>query len=376
MAIDKTRRVYSAALIGCGSIGSYVMDELVDSRGGIMLPYGHSEVLKNHPQTELTAGVDPDRDRLEDFGRRWEVSHLYPDHREMLERESPEIVSIASPPTLHPVQVVDCAEHGVKGIFCEKPVAPTLREADEMIRACDANGTKLSINHTRRGDPYCHQVRRLVEEGELGEILTVTSTWAGRLFLSGTHSYDLTNYFLGDIPTAWLIGHLEELTSQMTAVPTQRGVDVGGVAYVVYQNGIRAFLNGRDGHTGLAFEISGTKGITRYGYEESQLWKRNESSSFRELLKYPFPKKMRYTAPMVYLLEDLIEAMETEREPISSGRIARRALEQILATHYSSQHENSKVSFPFEEREMSAPFQWFGKEGRALYQKPSPLAQD
>lgn len=376
MTLDPRRKVYRAALIGCGSIGSYVMDEVVGSTGRMILPYGHAEVLKTHPQTELVAGADPDKGRLEDFGRRWDVSRLYADHREMLERERLEIVSIASPPMLHPEHAIDCAERRVLGIFCEKPLAPTLGEADEMIRACNANGTRLSINHTRRGDPYILQARQLLEEGSIGDILTISLTWAGRLFLSGTHTYDLTNYFVGDTPTAWLIGHVEEPTSQMTAVPTQRGVDVGGTAYAVYQNGIRAFLNGRDGHTQLSIEICGNKGVIRLMGDDAQLWKRNEDSLFRQLLKYPFHRMRRYTAPMVYLLEDLIEAMETGREPISSGPTARHALQQIFATHYSSQHDNCKVTFPFNEREMRAPFQWLDEEGRALYQTPSSGAKD
>ncbi len=85
---------------------------------------------------------------------------------------------------------------------------------------------------------------------------------------------------------------------------------------------------------------------------------------------------MRYTAPMIYLLGDLIEAMEAGREPLSAGRTARHALELILTTHYSSRHDNAKVHFPLEELEMSAPFDWFGEGGRTLYYAPNAGARD
>ena len=85
---------------------------------------------------------------------------------------------------------------------------------------------------------------------------------------------------------------------------------------------------------------------------------------------------MRYTAPMVYLLEDLIEAMEGGCDPVSNGRTARHALEQILATHYSSQHDNCKVHFPIKELEIKLPFQWFGSEGQTLYHAVSEGARD
>lgn len=207
MALAPNRKIYRAALIGCGSMGSYCMDELVGLRSRMLLPYGHAEILQIHAQTELIAGADPSPERLDDFGRHWEVDRLFTDHRTMLEQAQPEIVSIASPRDFHAQHVIDCAERGVKGIFYEKPLAPTLREANALIKACDDHGVRLAINHTRRDDPFMHQARQLLVDGEIGELLTIAVTWSGRLFESGTHSYDIANDFAGDIATDWLIGH-------------------------------------------------------------------------------------------------------------------------------------------------------------------------
>jgi predicted dehydrogenase len=367
---------YRAALIGCGSMGSYVMDELVGHRGRILLPYGHAEVLKTHPRLDLVAGADPDPRRREDFARRWAVPRVYADHRDMLERERPLVVSIASPPTLHAQHVIDCAERGVRGIFCEKPLAPTLREADSMLAACENHGTALAINHTRRGDPFVHAARRLITDGEIGQVLTISATWAGRLFLSGTHSFDLVNYFNGDRPTIWLVGHAEEPSAEMKVIPTQRGEDVGGTAYAVYDNGVRAFFNGRDGNAAFRFEIFGTGGYILVDDQDAGLWRQDKTGPFRGLLKCPFPQMMRYTAPMVFLVDDLLAAMETGREPLSSGRTALHALSQILATHFSSENDNQKVMFPFTELDWRAPFRWFGAGGSVLYHAPNPGARD
>jgi predicted dehydrogenase len=361
------RPVYRAALIGCGSMGSYYMDELIGLKSHTILPIGHAEVLKTNPRTELIAGADPDAGRREDFGRRWEVGAIYADHREMLEKERPEIVSIASPPDVHAQHVIDCANAGVKGIFCEKPLAPTLKEADELLAACANAGVKLSINHTRRGNPWILRARELIDAGELGDILTITMTWAGRLFLSGTHCYDLVNYFAGDAPTAWLTGHAEVPTAEMKVVPTQRGVDVGGTAYVVYENGIRAFLNGRDGNVTLQTQVYGTKGMLVLDDHEAQLWALSDTGGFRELAKVRFPQMMRYTAPMVYLLEDLIAAIDEDREPMSNGRHARHALTQILATHASSRNNNQRIDFPYVDVDARPPYQWFSADGEAVY---------
>jgi predicted dehydrogenase len=246
----------------------------------------------------------------------------------------------------------------VKGIFCEKPIAPTLREADAMIDACAAYGVRLSINHTRRGEPYYRRARQLVEEGAIGKVLTITTTWWGRLFLSGSHLFDLVNYFVDDVATAWLIGHTEEPTAQMPVMPTLRGQDVGGTAYVVYQNGVRAFFNGRDGNAAFRTDIFGSKGLIALDSYEAHLWQEDEASPHRELVQRPFPQRMYFTAPMVYLLEDLVGAIEQGGNTVSSGEAARHALAQIVATHFSSQHGNQKVIFPFDQLDMSAPFRW------------------
>lgn len=363
--------VFRGALIGCGSMGSYYMEELVGLKSRTLLPVGHAEVLQVNPRTELIAGADPDLGRREDFSRRWGVPAIYADHKEMLAKERPEIVAIASPPDFHAEHVIDCARAGVKGIFCEKPLTPTLKQADEMLRICDENGTKLAINHTRRGDPWVRQARALIEAGEIGDLLTITMTWAGRLFLTGTHCFDLVNFFAGDVDPSWIIGHAEVPSAEMKVVPTQRGVDVGGTAYINYENGVRAFLNGRDGNVTLQTQIYGTGGMIVIDDHDAQLWKLGDSGGFRDLAKVRFPQMMRVSAPMVALLDDLIAAIDQDRDPMSSGRHARRALAEILATHASSRNNNQRIDFPFVDDEARPPYQWFSADGQAVYHATS-----
>lgn len=377
MKTDKAKHHYRASLIGCGSMGSYAMDELEGLKTRMILPFGHAETINTHPQIELMAGSDPDTNMLKDFGKRWDVSALYTDHIQMLENEKIDIVCIASPPDLHKEHVIDCAKHGVKGIFCEKPLAPTLREADELIQACKKYNVRLAINHTRRGDPFVHQAQKLIEEGAIGDLLTITVIWPGRLFLTGSHCYDLANYFAGDVDTDWLVGHTEDPESTMNVIPTQRGVDIGGNTYLVYSNGIRAFFNGRGGHaTMISIELHGSKGMINLNDYETELWISNESSKFHELLRHPFPQKMYYKAPMEFLLEDLIHSIEDGHEPMSNGYTARHALEQILATHDSSQNDNIKIHFPFPKLDMSTSYRWLGKDGKVEYFAHNPGAKD
>ena len=349
---------YRAAVIGLGAMGSYAEDELAGLSARIMLPFGHASTLTAHPRVELVAGADPDSARRSAFAERWSVPAVYADHREMLQREKPDLVCVATPPEAHAAQVIDCAEAGVRGVFCEKPLTPTLREADALIAACAAHGAALQVNHTRRGDPYLRRARDLIGAGEIGEVLSVVATWSGRLFLSGTHLFDLINFLLGDRPTAWVVGQTEGSAATMIVNPTQRGQDLGGTAYLTYDDGVTAFFNGRVGNVTLQMEVFGTRGRLLLDDHEAQLWGARETGGFRETIKRRFPQVMAYVAPMTWLLDDLIAAIETGREPAAGGATARHALAQILATHASAAQGNAKITFPFTDLDARPPYRW------------------
>ena len=155
-------KVYRVGVIGCGRIGS-------ERDPDPPIPLTHAGAFHMLPQAKVVAGTNRGRERLEAFGRKWGVSALYHDHREMLEKENLDIVCIATHPELHEDEVIDAAEAGVKGIFCEKPIAISLAEADAMIDACDRASAVLLINHSRRWDPAYHKARELVEEGAIDE---------------------------------------------------------------------------------------------------------------------------------------------------------------------------------------------------------------
>ena len=76
------------------------------------------------------------------FGERWGVSRLYRDYREMLAKEQLDIVSVCTPTRSRAEVVEAVVESGVKAVFLEKPLARTLREADQIIRQLDDRASK------------------------------------------------------------------------------------------------------------------------------------------------------------------------------------------------------------------------------------------
>ena len=127
--------------------------------------------------TELVAVADESADGLakavERLGRAAGSPPLgFRDWRAMLAEVKPEIVSLCMRHIdCHAEMAIAAAEAGVEGIFLEKPFVRTAAEADAVIAACRASGTKLALAMVNRHSPTYAVVRDLVEDGRIGRLL-------------------------------------------------------------------------------------------------------------------------------------------------------------------------------------------------------------
>ncbi len=135
--------------------------------------YGHGldRVWLDIPGCQIVAVADAHEAGRQQALRRLHVSKGYADYREMLDKEKPDIVSIA-PRWLdeHCDMVVAAAERGVH-IYQEKPMCRTLAEADRMVAACEKHKVKLAIAFQTRYSPKLQAAHELIWDGQLGEIL-------------------------------------------------------------------------------------------------------------------------------------------------------------------------------------------------------------
>src|SRR5215211_6436973 len=110
-----------AGIIGLGRIGTGLDDPWFDAHvqdeSWRARPCTHAGQLQAHPDVVLVAGADPEPDRRSAFERRWGVTRTYADHRQMLERERLDVVSVATRGPDHFRPTVDAAHAGVKGIL-------------------------------------------------------------------------------------------------------------------------------------------------------------------------------------------------------------------------------------------------------------------
>lgn len=337
--VADTERTYRAAIIGCGDVGSTIGDDMLGNPGRWVLPHGHAPSYEAAARVELVAGAEIDDERRLTFGQRWDIAeHVYANYREMLEAEQPDIVSVATPTPMHEEMALASVEAGVRAIFLEKPIASSLAGADRVVAACAEAGIPLAVNHTRRGDAVYRKVAELAQTGAVGELHSMMMLFPSRLMWIGTHGLDLMNFVVGDAPVRWVSGEVQEGGDR----------DPGGNAIFEYENGARGFINGfRDNPVGFRLHVIGSEGeivVSRY---DLQLWRNRPGSWMRyEPVIYPFPQTLNYASPMVKLIEELVEAMEGGPEPVSNGRTALAALEQIVGIHCSSRQDCRRVRVP------------------------------
>jgi predicted dehydrogenase len=318
------------------------------------MPRSHAAAYHLHPQTEVVGVCDIRTELLDAFRQQWQDVwpdvRLYTDYREMLARECPELVSVATPDDLHADMVVDAAVGGARAILCEKPIATTLADADRMIRAAEANGVLLSVEHSRRWDPKYRKAREMVHSGELGALRTIAmSLYSPRamLFRNGTHMVDMV-CFLAGADAEWVSAELEEGFDTYATYQGDGGhvpsSEPSASAYIHFANGVRAQLNlVKTRVSTLGFELACDDGLIRVSDLGLAVVK---SDGHGESLSSPLLAQAYAAEFQLAAVAELIHVLEHGGALVSPARAARQALEIMLAMLRSHQLGNARVNLP------------------------------
>jgi predicted dehydrogenase len=331
--------VWRAAIVGCGRIADSIEDEVADAPGWALLPFSHAGAYQRCTRTELVAAADPNAERRARFGERRGVERLYADYREMLDRETPDVVSICVPTRAHPevaLEVAAHASHGVKAIFLEKPIAQSLADADRMIEAFHRHGVAVAVNHTRTWDPLYAAIRRLIADGAIGQIHSIMAHGREGALFGGVHMFDLLRSLIGR-EAEWVSG---ELDPGKTFDPGARGV-------IAFSEGVRVYVNCSEADpTGFEVDITGTEGRIRAGNALYPEWWQVDRTGRRPAwVRRTFPGMHDGRSAMLRAVEDLLDSAETGRPPLSTATDARANLEIAVAFHLAHQ-SGTRVSLP------------------------------
>ncbi len=188
------------AVVGCGAV----------------VERFHLPAVRQVPGVKLSALVEKDSTRLRQLGLRYPGARLCRDLDELPAETDAALVAV--PNALHAPIATNLLRRGIH-VLCEKPMAITLEACDAMVQASRETGSVLVVGHHKRFVPSVRQAKKLLDEGRLGAIRSITGsmgmprTWRSRtafhldhslagggvLIENGVHLVDLVLWIVGDV---------------------------------------------------------------------------------------------------------------------------------------------------------------------------------
>jgi len=126
------------------------------------------------PEVTITAMCNRDAGRARTIMDKFGVANHYTDYREMLEKEKPDFVDLITPPPTHLEMSKIAADLGVH-VICQKPLAPTFDEAKRIVDYADKAGIRFMVHENWRFQPWYREIRKLLDDGAIGEKIHVMS---------------------------------------------------------------------------------------------------------------------------------------------------------------------------------------------------------
>jgi len=152
-------RKIKAAVIGAGFMGKV-----------------HTEGIRRLGNVEVIAAAAVSKDEAQRFGELMSIERVTDDYRELIADPEIEAVHVCTPNALHAPVSIAAMEAG-KHVLCEKPLAMSAAEAQQMLEVARRTGVVHCVNHNLRYYPVLQHVRQMIARGDLGEILIVQGTY-------------------------------------------------------------------------------------------------------------------------------------------------------------------------------------------------------
>ena len=138
--------------------------------GAGIIGLAHMEVARRSPTCALIAIVDPAPGAAAIAAKAGVA--LYRSLAELFEKNRPDGVILATPNKLHLEQALQCIAVGMP-MLLEKPITPTVREAEALVKEADRAGARILIGHHRAHSPIMARAKQLIDEGRLGKLVAV-----------------------------------------------------------------------------------------------------------------------------------------------------------------------------------------------------------
>ncbi|MBN1435460.1 MAG: Gfo/Idh/MocA family oxidoreductase [Sedimentisphaerales bacterium] len=243
--------------------------------GGIAYRRTIPEFVKMASKAELVSVMDINKACAHKVAEEFGIAHFCDNESELLSQDI-DAVYIATPQNVHCRQAVQAANAG-KHILCEKPIAITAQEVDEIEQACSKAGVQFMLGFCMRNNVYNRKARELVQSGALGQMVMgraqltcwyppIEGAWrqdvnishGGALLDMGTHCLDILEWIM-DSPIVEVTGFQDLMTHDYATK-----IEDASTIVARFANGahgvIDNYFNLPDAAAQNALELHGTKG--------------------------------------------------------------------------------------------------------------------
>jgi scyllo-inositol 2-dehydrogenase (NAD+) len=308
----------------------------------------HAENLRRLvPEARLVAIADVAAQRAKQVADELEIEHAFGSLEEMLQRKDVDAVVIATPDKFH-AQSIRMAASAGKNVFCEKPLAITLEDAEAALRAVSRAKVRLQVGFMRHYDPAYAAARKRIEGGEIGTPIVFKSVGRdkdepplsayqsgvnGMLFYTNSiHDFDLARWLMQD--------EVLEVQSYTTTTVRPELAKYGDiVAGVVNLKFVHGAIGNIESHAQAIYgydvrtEIIGSKGSIFVGtLQRTPVAFLTAQGSSKNLADHFLSQ---FADAYLTEIRDFVQTMLSDRAPTVTGEDGLRALEIAIAAENS-----------------------------------------
>ena len=348
---------FKFAIIGCGRISYKGVEAIINNKEEAVL-VATCDALEEK-------AIEKKEEYIKGIGSDCDVK-VYTDYKEMLNNEDIDAVYIATESGYHPEIAIYCMDNG-KHVICEKPMALSTKDADDMIAAAKKNNVKLSVSHQNRFNAPIQKLRNAIEGNRFGRLVNGTARilwnrnmgyyqqapWRGTWELDGgtlmnqcIHNIDLLQWMMG--------GEVDTVYAQCDTFLRDIDAEDFGAIVIRFKNGAIGIVEGTAcvfpknlEETLSIFGESGTVCIGGLAVNTIETWKFEDNMEEEaELLKnQEGDPDTVYGFGHTSLFKNVIDAINNNTEPLINGEEGKKAMEIILAA-YKSRLTGLPVKFP------------------------------
>ena len=358
------KKIYNISIAGCGKVAHL-----------------HAKAIKNIENARLKGVWSRTPETARQFASLYNT-RAYGDIGHMVVENETDLVIVCTPHPFHRQPAVEAAAAGAH-VLVEKPLAADLHDCDAIINTCRTRYVKLGVVSQRRWYSPVMRVRKAIDEGKIGKPVLATinmlgwrdkayydsdewrGTWkmegGGVLVNQSPHQLDLMLWFMGDIDEVY--GIRENLNHPYIEVEDTALAIVrfksGALGNIVVSNsqkpGIygKVHIHGENGASvgvqtdGGAMFIAGMTGVAEPPVND--LWTvPGEESLLQQWIREDTEIFNKYDPTIYYMqcqIEDFLQAIENDTEPLVTGEAGRKTVELFTAI-YRSTRDNMPVKFP------------------------------